>query len=699
LSNQEGRPIVKPSRSRSISSEPILRKHKAPEHPEHRSITMSPPSADDYDDHRRGGDRDRDHEEDGDEDRRRHPHHRAPPPPPSKFDLRLNPPYQIDFANVAAGKTIAATKRRVRFRFGFSNKEALEQGKIGVDCRGEEHEVVIVISALSGKRHVFADGHEVHFSYGSRTDSTFETAWTMKGGHLVKVRGHVALPLFETPGFRQFDLTIDGLSYFSMPKLYELGIKKPVATAPRLALPRSVSPSQGDGEQGYEASYDGGYSRRRSTPDHRPSSRDSEPSRSKQQEPASTSVVSRDEPVDILSDASMALSSSSSSDLLSSAASPSLLLLDSSSATYAAPKDEFAPVEAPPAAPASTFASVSHSILSQYGPSSASASPSSASSSSYQPAGGVLALANESHTYYAPPPQQQQQQQAYYPPHQPSYAPPVTPSHSAGQHQQSPQSYYGGGGAPTPAYNYGTPSMQQQPQQYPPYSQQPPSGSAYYAPVSPEGSVRSVTTMEESTSHGSFDPSPVKLTMQPLTLEEVDEVLMQDDDGPGPKRPLTDVEKAMASLVNLGDIKENKLTPEQRKAMQAKEQKLHAKKKSQPAPPAAPTWRMGDHATLGDLQQTPKDATSASKGPPKEIMRTHAFDPRAVHAGMMVVYGSDPNSGGGIPPSPGFGAGAAPAPMSHYAPNPHQYHQQQPQYQQNHQQQPPYAVAPAQIGY
>jgi hypothetical protein len=640
---------------------------------------MSPPSADDYDD---DDDNHRRHSDDGHRGRHHHPnHHRsgAPPPPPSKkFDLRLNPPYQIDFANVAAGKTIAATKRRVRFRFGFSDLPALEEGKVGVDCRGEEHEVVVVISALSGKRHVYADGHEVHFSYGNRTDSTFETSWTMKGGHLVKVRGHVALPLFETPGFRQFDLTIDGLSYFAMPKQFELGIKKP-ATATRLALPRSVSPSRGDADQGYEeASYDGEYGsrRRRSTPDHRPSAaaRDSEPSR-KQHE----SVVSMDEPVDILSDASMALSLSSSSDLLSSTAGATPgLLMDRSDALAGSARDEFAPVEAPPLSPANQFASVSSSILSQYGP----------SSSAYQPTttnGGVLALANESHTYYAPPPPQQQQQQhqpaasAYYPPthqqQQPSYGlPPVTPSHSS---VQSPQSYYGAG-APAPSYNYGTPNVQQQQQQYPPYSQ--PQRSSYYAPVSPEGSVRSVTTTTMEESSGSFDPSPVKLTMQPLTLEEVDEVLMHEEGMPMPKRPLTDVDKAMASLVNLGDIKENKLTPEQRKAMQAKELKLQAKKKSQPAPPSAPTWRMGDSATLGDLQQTPKDDKNKDKGPKKEIMRTHAFDPRAVHAGMMVVYGTDPNSvGGGIPPSQGFGAGAGAAAMSpQYASRPY-HHPHQPQ--------------------
>ena len=37
----------------------------------------------------------------------------------------------------------------------------------------------------------------------------------------------------QTPGFRQYDLFIDGQSFFTMPKLYELGIKGPIASEAR----------------------------------------------------------------------------------------------------------------------------------------------------------------------------------------------------------------------------------------------------------------------------------------------------------------------------------------------------------------------------------------------------------------------------------------------------------------------------------
>lgn len=135
------------------------------------------------------------------------------------------PVYQIDFTAVASGKRIATTKRRVRWRFGFSNKEALENGETGTSCRGEEHDVTIVWSITSGKRLILADGQEVHYS-NSRS-SVLEYSWTMRGNHVLKLVAHAAPPMNAVPGFRQYDLHVDGQSFFQMPKVYELGIKGP----------------------------------------------------------------------------------------------------------------------------------------------------------------------------------------------------------------------------------------------------------------------------------------------------------------------------------------------------------------------------------------------------------------------------------------------------------------------------------------
>jgi hypothetical protein len=102
-------------------------------------------------------------------------------------------------------------------RFGFSNKEALENGETGTSCRGEEHDVTIVWSVTSGKRLILADGREVHYS--TNRASLLEYSWTMRGNHVLKVIAHAAPQLSATPGFRQYDLHIDGQSFFNMPKV------------------------------------------------------------------------------------------------------------------------------------------------------------------------------------------------------------------------------------------------------------------------------------------------------------------------------------------------------------------------------------------------------------------------------------------------------------------------------------------------
>ena len=65
-----------------------------------------------------------------------------------RYDLGLNPPYQINYRAKRAGKHITATKRRITFQFGFSNADAIHSGASEADCRGEEHEVEPVLGHL-----------------------------------------------------------------------------------------------------------------------------------------------------------------------------------------------------------------------------------------------------------------------------------------------------------------------------------------------------------------------------------------------------------------------------------------------------------------------------------------------------------------------------------------------------------------------
>lgn len=60
----------------------------------------------------------------------------------------------------------------------------------------------------------------------------------MRGNHVLKVVAHASAPITATPGFRQYNFFVDGLSFFSFPKVYRLNI--PGRDAPS-AVPTSLS--------------------------------------------------------------------------------------------------------------------------------------------------------------------------------------------------------------------------------------------------------------------------------------------------------------------------------------------------------------------------------------------------------------------------------------------------------------------------
>jgi len=142
-------------------------------------------------------------------------------------------------------------------RFGFPNKQALSEGRTGTECRGEEHDVTVIWSIASGKRQISMDTREIHYS--SSRAGLLDFSWTTKGNHVIKVVCHAAAPLSPIPGFRQYDLYIDGQSFFTMPKVYELGIKGPIpphARVPGYGYSNPTSPISMD--SGYPRSVGGG---------------------------------------------------------------------------------------------------------------------------------------------------------------------------------------------------------------------------------------------------------------------------------------------------------------------------------------------------------------------------------------------------------------------------------------------------------
>lgn len=152
-----------------------------------------------------------------------------------RYDLGLNPPYQINYRAKRAGKHITATKRRITFQFGFSSADAIREGRSEADCRGEEHEVVLVWSHITGKRQLFMDGREFHASRAARGNTRFEHSWSIPGNHVLKIVANGAPPITAEGArqFKQFDLQLDGMSYFEFVKIYELGTKDFGVASPR----------------------------------------------------------------------------------------------------------------------------------------------------------------------------------------------------------------------------------------------------------------------------------------------------------------------------------------------------------------------------------------------------------------------------------------------------------------------------------
>ncbi len=157
---------------------------------------------------------------------------------PNKADVS----YQINCETTKKGKMFAGTKRRICWKFGFSNMEALQRGLSGADCRGEEHEVVFVWSLTSGKKFVLADGHEVHWSKQSPFAEKFEGSWQcswhsqMAGANrLLEVVAYTKKSKNNTSvadsSFRNFDLLIDGVPFSEMPQMFELGLTKKLGTS------------------------------------------------------------------------------------------------------------------------------------------------------------------------------------------------------------------------------------------------------------------------------------------------------------------------------------------------------------------------------------------------------------------------------------------------------------------------------------
>lgn len=300
---------------------------------------------------------------------------------------------------------MAATKRRVRFRFGFANVDALENGMAGIEARGEEHEVSLIWSLTSGKRVVALDGKEVHFSMGRRGDTRFETSWPMQGGHILKLVAHAAPPLRPIPGFKQFELFLDGMSYFCMPRIFELGARRGYA--------RAVEPLAHESAFAYN-NYHREENRRRQVNHHDEVRRMTSHSALQSVSQDFTGRIRRVAPEIMPVNSNLVVSTPMPvQDVLSEPAPVGDMLAPAPPTTVAV--DEFTPVVAHPTPP--TFQDVSNHILSAYDPVAAAPAP---INSQVQP------LMIQQHSAYANTAYPTQQLQTYSP--QPAMVSPGTAS-------------------------------------------------------------------------------------------------------------------------------------------------------------------------------------------------------------------------------------------------------------------------------
>ncbi len=132
--------------------------------------------------------------------------------------------YQVDSQNTASGRILASTKRRACWRYGHVDNRAVLNGNSGADCRGKEHEITLIWSLASGKKRVFHNSKEVHFSVGNRTNGKFTVTWSSRE-HFFTLIAYAFPPSSRIKPKKQFELLINGYSFDNLPRIYELGLK------------------------------------------------------------------------------------------------------------------------------------------------------------------------------------------------------------------------------------------------------------------------------------------------------------------------------------------------------------------------------------------------------------------------------------------------------------------------------------------
>ena len=466
------------------------------------------------------------------------------------------------------------------------------------------------------------DGKEVHYSM-NRT-GILDHSWTARGNHILKVVCHAAAPMTANPNFRQYDLFIDGQSFFLMPKVYELGLRGGGRAAASAAQPYgSSAPAFASPSGSIRAPRD---------------------PREEEEELQRAINASIEESKKHLGE-NRSPAPATQRDLLALDDGPASPGFDTMSFASAPPPNY--PYAQPPAPyaqqpPTPQYAQQPPTPQYSQGPppppprqyAQPTATPTYPSSNAG--AASFPALPPSS-TYGAPPPQAPTAYGAPPPPQQQQAPPP--PAYGAPPPQQS---YAPAPPAYVPPTNFEPVAGADDP-----FAPKPPTHNdianeilSAYSASTPTSAVGGQFSFDSPPAQNGGGPTPPAQNM--TALVEVKE-----------EEPLNPFEAALKKLVNVDHIDEP--AEEQLKlTMKAKEDKdAHKNKgKSRGLPPVA-KGQVGSQATLAQIS-----SVKSQKAKREDIMKTppQLFHPDAAAAGMLVVHGQTPNGPPPLQPQ-GFGVG------------------------------------------
>eukprot|EP00984_Skeletonema_dohrnii_P002740 scaffold949_cov160-Skeletonema_dohrnii-CCMP3373.AAC.6 len=124
------------------------------------------------------------------------------------------PLYAIDHQAISCGKRLSGTKRKISFRFGFASNDKIT----GAPCpnKVEEHDVVLLWSPMiSGRAIINCNGQEVYNSVMRGVNMIVDVSWNMRGDHVLRIVAHASTASSKISGCRQYELFVDGVSYFN----------------------------------------------------------------------------------------------------------------------------------------------------------------------------------------------------------------------------------------------------------------------------------------------------------------------------------------------------------------------------------------------------------------------------------------------------------------------------------------------------